>query len=138
MASNLIDNPDDIAHIRAFSTGLENQGTVIQELLNKKTAKMEEPGEYITGRDKLNELLATQPRDVRTRLLQVYDKLFKAKQILNGYQDVLPQRNLTEDMEQEQVESAEASTSASPALTATLNVLLKNEFSEALTWFFAG
>ena len=130
LASNLIDSPNDMACIMAFNKGLEDQGVVIQELLNKKTAKLEEPGEYITGRDKFNELLATQPRDVRTRLLQVYDKLFKAKQILNEYRYVLPQRNLTEDMEQEQVESAEASTNASPALAATLNELFSGRLAE--------
>ena len=133
LASNLIDNPDDMARIMAFDKGLQEQGTVIQELLHQKTAKLEEPGEYITGRDKFNELLAKQPRDVRARLLQVYDKLFKAKQILNEFQGYRPlQLDLTEETETSGAAAlaAGANTSPSPALAATLNELFSGRLAE--------
>ena len=58
LASDLVDNPDDISKLIAFEQGLHDQGNVIKNLLKKQTANLEEPGTYISGHDMLQKLLA--------------------------------------------------------------------------------
>lgn len=129
MASELIEHPLSISKREAFEQGLHEQSRVVQELLEKDTGRL--PGNSDGYADML-QLLAEQPLDVRTRLLQVYNKLRPAMAILQRSEgfDTPPLPKLEEKASAEFLEPAAAKYKPEPALAAIIHELVAGSLAE--------